>query len=327
MKNLTLFYSRTETDVSAVLSSLRVWRNVSLFIAVTILGVMLSYQFIVSWEAVIFNLLADKKSVTSRIKSETYFSPIVFNFPKKSSSKKFYAYGKVHRAFYPFVQLERADELNASEFETMILKTIPKKLRKKAAKYIKKTLKLSMKYQIDPFWVLSVMWTESHFNSRASSYVHATGLMQIMPRTGRALSKQIYKGFYKKRSTWKLLTSPGINIEMGIYYMKKLSKRFGNNYRLATVAYNMGPTRVSYRLRKKKEVGIRNDYLDKVTKYYLTLIRGFVDHMDNRPLPYEDTYVVYRNQMPTFSWDPLISLLYTDFFLVDFGVKFQNQEV
>ena len=136
---------------------------------------------------------------------------------------------------------------------------------------------------------MSIMWTESHFQPKAQSHVGARGLMQLMPKTkawiynryrnqGNRLvvenhmldihfffNKNIKKaslGIYKKKL---------INIELGIIYLKYLLKKFDNNHKLATVAYNMGPGWTRYRLRNKLPVGVKNLYLSKVEKAYQSL--------------------------------------------------------
>ena len=49
------------------------------------------------------------------------------------------------------------------EAEARIVELFPGKLQKKVKKVIRPVLVLCEKHQLDPFWVLSVMWTESHF--------------------------------------------------------------------------------------------------------------------------------------------------------------------
>ena len=69
------------------------------------------------------------------------------------------------------------------EAEAQMVALFPEKIQKKVKKVIRPVLILCEKHQLDPFWVLSVMWTESHFKHEALSKKGASGLMQLMPQT------------------------------------------------------------------------------------------------------------------------------------------------
>ena len=134
---------------------------------------------------------------------------------------------------------------------------------------------MSSKYQVDPFWVTSVVWTESHFRNSATSHVGAQGLMQVMPATGKWLQSLMTEELSGKKFPLGL-RDPALNIELGVFYLKRLLNRFHGSYKFATVSYNMGPNWVSRRLRMRGPVGVKNEYLDKVKKYYAKLTRKFV---------------------------------------------------
>ncbi|NWF37582.1 transglycosylase SLT domain-containing protein [Mariprofundus sp. NF] len=87
--------------------------------------------------------------------------------------------------------------------------------------------------------IWSIIRQESAFNSQAVSYVGAKGLMQLMPRTARAVAKQL-----KLRSRHPDLFSPEVNIRLGSTYLADMKQRFGS-LALAAAAYNAGPHRVS----------------------------------------------------------------------------------
>ena len=119
------------------------------------------------------------------------------------------------------------------------------------------------------------MWTESHFNPNAKSYVNARGLMQIMPRTGYFLAVAFKKPVKNVKMAIRMTKKPVPNIEMGVFYLKKILIEFNQNYSFATAAYNMGPGGVKKRLRRGLKVGNKNKYLDKVRRAYNTLIKGY----------------------------------------------------
>lgn len=108
-------------------------------------------------------------------------------------------------------------------------------------------LKQSKKYGYDPLFLTALIITESSFNHRAKSSVGALGLMQIRPRTGKALASEANMRWRGKRT----LYHPEKNIALGSYYLNKLIKRFGKMH-TALEAYNHGPTRIARYLRRGK---------------------------------------------------------------------------
>jgi hypothetical protein len=97
---------------------------------------------------------------------------------------------------------------------------------------------------VSPALVLAVIETESTFDICAISRVGAKGLMQVMP--ARILGRNHVRETYAfKHHTFY---DPHWNIDFGMDYLGYLIERFDRlDYALA--AYNLGPTRLSYRLR------------------------------------------------------------------------------
>ncbi len=172
------------------------------------------------------------------------------------------------------------------EAEARIVELFPNKIQKKVKRVIRPVLVLCEKHQLDPFWVLSVMWTESHFKHEATSKKGAKGLMQMMPQTYmETLAEMKSKGIFLESDRgedylryqygqayydlgYSQLVSKLRNMEVGIYYLKGLLESFNNNHYYATVAYNMGPYWTKGQLRNNLPVGKKNHYLDKVLKNY-----------------------------------------------------------
>lgn len=187
------------------------------------------------------------------------------------------------------IELDLSHKFQIKDFEKIFLSSFPKHLRLRVKPYAKAILKISEQYQIDPFWVASIMWTESHFDWKAKSIVGAKGLMQIMPATKNWLYWQVRnKGhflivekddfdisdYYDLKMTKKeqrIFKYRLVNIEMGIIYLKRLLKTFNGDHKLATVAYNMGPGWTLRRLKLNRPVGTNNIYLDKVKLAYQKL--------------------------------------------------------
>ena len=100
--------------------------------------------------------------------------------------------------------------------------------------------KLSIKYQVDIYYLYAIMHQESLFRERAISSAGAAGLMQIMPSTGLWLGEKA-KAFLNKNVTRKNLEEPNINIELGTYYLRELLNKEGGDFFWASIAYNGGP--------------------------------------------------------------------------------------
>lgn len=94
------------------------------------------------------------------------------------------------------------------------------------------------KYDIDPFLVMGLMRQESLFKPDIRSRANATGLMQIMPRTGEDIARRL-------GVRWRgpeMLLEPKVNIQFGCYYLSHLIKQFKGDVTLALSGYNAGPT-------------------------------------------------------------------------------------
>nr|WP_305910209.1 transglycosylase SLT domain-containing protein [Methylomarinum sp. Ch1-1]MDP4520939.1 transglycosylase SLT domain-containing protein [Methylomarinum sp. Ch1-1] len=95
-------------------------------------------------------------------------------------------------------------------------------------------------HELDPAIVFGLIRRESAFNEKARSPVGARGLMQIMPRTGRQIARDLKEQWRSAQS----LFNPEVNVKYGTYYYKKLLQQFNGHYALAAAAYNAGPHRV-----------------------------------------------------------------------------------
>ncbi|EKD81659.1 MAG: Transglycosylase SLT protein, partial [uncultured bacterium] len=75
------------------------------------------------------------------------------------------------------------------------------------------------KFGLDPFWILSIMREESHFNPEILSRSNAHGLMQILPSTGKWIAGKLGEKGYTQKQLWQVDT----NIRYGSWYLKFLA--------------------------------------------------------------------------------------------------------
>lgn len=211
--------------------------------------------------------------------------------PIPDFTNNYYSYDGLDEAFDSKLDLKRSDEFTKKEFEELILKSLDPVARENFKKYLAPTLTLSEEYQIDPFWIISVMMVESRFNIAAQSHKNAKGLMQIRPDTAEHLYSLMRKKVSEDQASLNL-HHPTENIEIGVFYLKKLLQNFRLNYHLATIAYNLGPNKLKNLLAYGGIDTVNFSYLLKVQERYKDLSRSFLVELRKRPRPYESTYVI-----------------------------------
>lgn len=94
---------------------------------------------------------------------------------------------------------------------------------------------------LDPFLVASLIRQESEFNAGALSRANAVGLMQLLPKTGKSVAKQVkLKGYNAPQ-----LYTPAVNLQLGTRYFKDLVDKYNGQFEYALAAYNAGSDRVA----------------------------------------------------------------------------------
>ncbi len=108
----------------------------------------------------------------------------------------------------------------------------------------------SAEYGVNPDLAAAVVEVESGGRPRAVSSAGALGLMQLMPRTAAAMAEELGLPAPSRED----LFAPGLNIRMGIYYLSKLRRRFGDERVFVIAAYHAGPTRLDGWRRKRADL-------------------------------------------------------------------------
>jgi soluble lytic murein transglycosylase len=99
--------------------------------------------------------------------------------------------------------------------------------------------------------VWSVMRQESAFDAEVVSPARAVGLLQLLPETAAAVSKENGIPYSEE-----LLTRPATNIPLGAKYLEKLLETFNESTPLAVGAYNAGPEAIQRWQGKQKGVSL-----------------------------------------------------------------------
>ncbi len=100
--------------------------------------------------------------------------------------------------------------------------------------------KYSVLNGLDPYLVASLIRQESEFNALALSRANAVGLMQLLPKTGKSVAKQVkLKGYNEPQ-----LFTPAVNLELGTRYFNEMVDKYNGQYEYALAAYNAGTDRV-----------------------------------------------------------------------------------
>lgn len=100
-------------------------------------------------------------------------------------------------------------------------------------------------YGVEVHLLVALIERESHFDHRARGPHGSVGLMQVRPSTARAVTQQRGWGHVDEQR----LEDARMNVRLGTVYLAAMYERFGD-WETALTAYNMGPSRLSTRLRK-----------------------------------------------------------------------------
>jgi soluble lytic murein transglycosylase len=92
---------------------------------------------------------------------------------------------------------------------------------------------------LDPYLLAALIRQESEWNPRAVSRARAYGLTQVLPATGRQLSRRVGLS----RFTTASLYDPDVNLKLGTYYLRNVLQQHEGKWEHALASYNAGKTR------------------------------------------------------------------------------------
>lgn len=166
----------------------------------------------------------------------------------------------------------------------------PDDVVEKVKKYRPLVKKYCQRYDVDSVLVYAIIWAESSFNPAppVTDKTHAYGLMQIVPTTaGRDCAEGL--GAIFEYPTIDYLLNAENNIEMGVYYLHLLKKRYyagvtdKDSQTLCVIAsYNTGAGNVARALRGDTKIA---KAIPKINEMSYTELFKYLE--DN--LPYVET--------------------------------------
>lgn len=112
--------------------------------------------------------------------------------------------------------------------------------------YLEYVIQNAERYDLDPLLILAIMREESHFRPNVISPAGAKGLMQIMPKTGKLISKSLEFVDFDDY----MLDIPEINIQLGSWYLSQLMVKFNYQLPFVVASYNAGPAAVDRWLKR-----------------------------------------------------------------------------
>ncbi len=119
---------------------------------------------------------------------------------------------------------------------------------------------------------LSIARRESEFDPVVVSGAGATGLMQVMPGTGRDSAAELGIAWSEQR----LRTDPAYNVLLGSNYLRGLLNSYDNNTILVTIGYNAGPGRVRQWLERFGDPREADDVIDWIEDIPFSETRNYI---------------------------------------------------
>lgn len=146
--------------------------------------------------------------------------------------------------------------------------------------YLEDVKKMSEKTSIPVSLIYSIMKQESAFNEKTRSSADAIGLMQMIPRLAKHISKKFTVGGYSKPED---LYNPNVNIQLGSFELMEQVRRQSGQLTFVAAAYNAGPNALAGWLKTRK----RPDILEFIEEIPYDETRTYVKIIARNKLFYE----------------------------------------
>jgi soluble lytic murein transglycosylase len=117
----------------------------------------------------------------------------------------------------------------------------------------------AQKQGVSPLLVYALTRIESRFRADAVSTADAHGLMQLIPDTAATLASDAGMA----PPTRSQLHQPEVNVRLGVMYLRRLLRRFGNEPTYALAAYNAGAGAVE-RWQKDRGTGQVDEFVEEI---------------------------------------------------------------
>lgn len=131
--------------------------------------------------------------------------------------------------------------------------------------------KMSDKTLIPTSLIYSIMKQESAFNEKTRSSADAIGLMQMIPRLAKHISKKFTVSYSKPED----LYNPNINIQLGSFELMEQVRRQSGQLTFVAAAYNAGPNALAGWLKTRKRPDIV-EFIEEIpydeTRTYVKII-------------------------------------------------------
>jgi soluble lytic murein transglycosylase len=145
--------------------------------------------------------------------------------------------------------------------------------------HLENVTSMSEKTQIPISLIYSIMKQESAFNEKTRSHADAMGLMQMIPRLAKQISKKFDVSYTKPED----LYNPEINIQLGSFELMEQVKKQSGQLTFVAAAYNAGPNALAGWLKTRK----RDDLVEFIEEIPYDETRTYVKIIARNKLFYE----------------------------------------
>lgn len=237
-------------------------------------------------------------TVTKSVKNEPILSNVIFDkTPDKKSVDAYVADNLKDQN----IKSEKS-KISGEKVYSVVIPLPSDTVQKKSQQYFEAVKVYAQKEQLSPSLVFAIIQTESSFNPRATSYIPAFGLMQIVPSSA-GLDAYNYLHNEKKLVSGEYLYDSSNNIEMGSAYFHLLYYNYLSSVKeplsrlyCAIAAYNTGAGNVAWAFNRNKNLSEKAKYL--VTNAAQDINALTPDEVYNRllsDLKYEEPKLYLKN--------------------------------